>query len=133
MRLVDPASVFQSTIVTDYDLSVTATAAAGSIVTATLPSVAAQSHYIGAIVITQTAAALLVTAAVPVTVTTTNLPGSMSFDFQAAALAQGTNERLILAPDYPIKSTAVATNTTIVCPATTNVIWKVTVFYRAAP
>ena len=113
-------------------LGVTAVGASGAAVTLTLPAVAAQFHYITLIEIVKYAAAALTGAAAPVTVTTTNLPGSPAFTLTTAG-AIGTSERDTYAPMKAIKSAVVNTATTIVCPATTGVIWRVNVWYVAAP
>ena len=113
-------------------LAVTALSAANTAVTATLPAVAGQFHYITFIEIVKYAAAALTGAATPVTVTTTNLPGTPAFTFTTAG-AIGTSERDIYNPNKAIKAAAVNTATTIVCPATTGVIWRVNVWYVAAP
>lgn len=122
-------------MVPDSDLVVSATAAAGSIVTATLPAVAGQFHRISAIVIERFAAAVLVPAATPTVVTTTNLPGTLAFTLPADALAQGAVDRASYLPmgNAPLKASAAGTASTIVAPATTNVIWRVNVYYTTAP
>lgn len=113
-------------------LCVTAVGASGAAVTLTLPAVAAQFHYITFIEIVKYAVAALTGAATPVTVTTTNLPGTPAFTFTTAG-AIGTSERDVYNPNKAIRSTAINTATTIVCPATTSVIWRVNVWYVAAP
>ena len=65
-------------------------------------------------------------AAAPVTVTTTNIPGSLAFSFAADAATLGTLDRWREDFAYAIAASAQATATTIVCPATTNVIWRIT-------
>ena len=67
------------------------------------------------------------------TVTTTNIPGALAFSFSAEAAAQGTLDRWREDFTYPIMTTAQNTATTIVCPITTNVIWRVTAGYYVAP
>lgn len=118
----------QPTTLPDASLWVTATAASGSAVTLTLPAVASQFHRINFIEITAYTTAARTGSATPLTVTTTNLPGSPAFTFQTAA-AVGTKEPYVLAPGFPIKSSVANTATTIVCPATTSVIWRVNVSY----
>lgn len=141
--IIDPAS--KAGRVTLYDsagnplasgsapsaLAVTGTAAAGAGVTVTLPAVASQFHYLTLVEIRQYAAAALTGGATPVIVTSTNLPGSPAWTFQTA-LAIGTSEVQLYVPVTPLRSAVVNTNTTIVCPATPNVIWRVNVFYIAA-
>ena len=114
------------------NLCVTATGLAAAAVTLTVPAVAAQFHYIAFIQVVKFATAALTAAATPVLVTTTNLPGNPVLSFSAAASAQGTDEVQTIQPATPIKSTAVNTATTIVCPATTATIWRVNVWYYAA-
>jgi hypothetical protein len=114
------------------NLCVTATGAAGAAVTATLPAPGAGLfHFISLIQIQHVATAALTAAATPVLVTTTNLNGPI-FDFQANAAAQGVSETQFLSPTLAIQSAVANTATTIVCPATPNVIWRVNVFYYTA-
>lgn len=116
------------------DLSVTNTAAAGSAVILTLPAAGAGLyHFIDRIVIQRFAAAALTPAATPVLVTTTNLPGVRVFSFDASAAAQGTLVAEIVEPTRPLRSSAPNSGTTIVCPITTGVIWRVTADYDVAP
>jgi hypothetical protein len=115
-------------------LVVTAVGAAGAAVTLTLPAPAAGlRHYLTNLLINRFAAAALTAAAVPVTVTTTNLPGSLAFSFAADAALQGTLDRWREDFAYPVAASALATATTIVCPATTGVIWRATAGYYLAP
>lgn len=112
----------------------TVTAAAGAIATLTLaaPGVGLR-HYITYIHITRFAAALLVAAAAPVLVTTTNLPGTLVFSLPAEAAAQGSV--FVYQEDfaYPIAAVAQNTATTIVGPVTANVIWRITAGFFVAP
>lgn len=109
----------------------TATAAAAAAVTLTIPAAGAGLfHYINWIRIEHFATALLTAAAAPVIVTTTNLPGTPSFNFRADAAPQGTLTEKVITNEMPIRSSAANTNTTVVCPATTAVIWRVTASYR---
>lgn len=120
--------------------SVTATlgttvGAAGAAVTLTLaaPGVGLR-HYLTYLHIFRFPTALLTAAATPVTITTTNIPGSLAFSCSADAAAQGAGS-IVIQQDwaYPIRTSAQNTATTIVCPATTNVIWRVTAGYFVAP
>lgn len=108
------------------------TAGAATTLTIAAPG-AGLRHYITYLSINRFAAALLTAAATPVSVTTTNLPGSLAFSFAADAAAQGTIDRWREDFAYPIASSAQNTATTIVCPATTNVIWRVTAGFYVAP
>jgi len=113
---------------------VTAVGAAAAAVTCSLASPGAGlRHYITYLSINRFAAATLTPAAVPVNVTTTNLPGSLAFSMGADAMAQGQIDRWREDFAFPIAAAAQATATTIVCPATTGVIWRVTVGYYVAP
>lgn len=113
---------------------VTSVGASGAAVTLTLPAPGAGlRQYLTYLSINRFAVALLTAGAAPVTVTTTNIPGALAFSFAADAAAQGTIDRWREDFAYPLASTALNTATTIVCPATTNVIWRVTAGYYIAP
>lgn len=115
-------------------LLITNTGAAGAQVILTIPNPGVGlRNYITYLAINRFAAALLVAAATPVLVTTTNLPGSLVFSVPAEAAAAGTMDRYREDFAYPLASTAQNSTTTIVCPATTNVIWRVTAGYFVAP
>lgn len=115
------------------DLVVSATAASGTGVTATLPAAGAGLfHYINRVNIVKYAAAALSGTNTPTNVTTTNLPGTLAFT-TPTALAIGTQYENDVEPSGPIKSSAANTATTFVAPATTNVIWRINVYYYAAP
>jgi len=112
----------------------TQTAAAGTGATLTLAAPGAGLFiYITYIEITKTASALLVVAATPVLVTTTNIPGTPTIDFPADAAAQGTQVVRQIAPGVPIKSVTANTAVTIVAPATTSIVWRVTAHYFIGP
>ena len=128
MRTNDSSNNGQQT--QDIGTWVTATAAAGSIVTLTIPAPpAGQRIFINHLTITRFASALLVAAAAPNIVTTTNLSGLPSWDFAADAAPQGAIDRLVVQSGLPMSSNTVTTAVTIVGPATTNVIWRITVNY----
>lgn len=115
-------------------LLVTATGASGAAVTLTIPAPGAGlRQYITYLSINRFAAALLTAAAAPVVVTTTNLPGTLAFSFAAEAAAQGTLDRWREDFAFPLMASAQNTATTIVCPITTGVIWRVTAGYYVAP
>ena len=112
----------------------TAVGASGAAVTLTLASPGAGlRHYLTYLAINRFAAAVLTAAAAPVTVTTTNLPGSLAFSIPADAAALGTLDRWREDFAYPIASSAQGTATTIVAPLTTGVIWRITVGFYVAP
>jgi hypothetical protein len=111
----------------------TAVGASGAAVTLTLAAPGAGlRHYLTYLSINRFAAAVL-TAAAPVTVTTTNLPGTLAFSVPADAAALGTLDRWREDFAFPIASSAQNTATTIVCPVTTGVIWRVTAGFYVAP
>lgn len=113
------------------NLSITATGAAAAAVTATLPAVAGQFHYITGIEIEAYSTVARTGSATPVLVTSTNLPGNNVFTFASAA-AIGTSDTKLLTVSNPYKSSVVNTATTIVCPATTSVIWRINIYYFSA-
>src|SRR5574343_456089 len=63
-------------------------------------------QYLTYLAINRFAVALLTAAATPVTVTTTNLPGSLAFSFAADAAAAGSLDRWREDFAYPIASSA---------------------------
>lgn len=112
-------------------LMVTATAASGAAVTATLAAVAGLRHYIDRISVLRSLAAAQTAGAAPTVVTTTNLPGSPALTFGVDAGAQGADKELVL--DFGgagLAATAIGTASTVVCPVATGVIWRVNVAYR---
>jgi mannose/fructose/N-acetylgalactosamine-specific phosphotransferase system component IID len=113
-------------------LVVTAVSAANTTVTATLPAVAAQFHYISRIVIERVATTAVVGSAV-LTYTSTNLPGSWArTSGNAAPVGQQMKDvDDTIAPE--LRSSAVNTNTTIIAPAAgATAVVRITVYYRAA-
>lgn len=112
-------------------LLVTATAAVGVAVTATVPAVAGLRHIIDFVRVNRSATAALTTSATPVLVTTTNLPGNPAMTFGQDAGGIGVDKFDGLEPGSTgLAATALGTATTVVCPAYTGVIWRVTVGYR---
>lgn len=109
-------------------LFATATGAAAAAVTLTLAQTAAVKHRISQIQVTAYTTAARTGGTNPVVVTTTNLNGQ-AFTFSSAA-AVGTTERVIVDAASGVDSDTVNTATTIVCPATTAVIWRVNVVYE---
>lgn len=114
-------------------LTATAVGAAGAAVTLTIasPGVGLR-HYLTYLSVIRFAAAALTPAAAPVTITSTNL-GTLAFSRGAEALAQGVADIWREDFSFPLAAAAQNTATTIVCPITTNVIWRVTAGYRLAP
>lgn len=117
--------------VVSADLCATATGASGAAVTLTLPAVASKFHYVTGLEIVKYYSVAVIGSAAPVVVTTTNLPGSPAFTTETAG-AIGTQTRQFLNPNSPVKSSVLNTATTVVCPATTSIIWRVTAYYFAA-
>lgn len=109
----------------------TATAAAGVAATLTIPAPGAGLYqYVSWIRIEKFAAALLVAAAVPVIVTTTNLPGTPSFNFAANAALAGTLDEKIISADMPMRGIVANTAITVVAPLTASVLWKISASWR---
>jgi hypothetical protein len=112
-------------------LAVTATSGTGVAATATLPAVVGQFHYITTIQIELYATAARTGSATPVSVTSTNLPGSPAWQFDTAQ-AIGNTIRRDMTFSGPLKSSVVNTATTIVAPVATTGIWRINVFYYTA-
>lgn len=112
------------------DTQVTAVgASAGAALTLTIPAGGTGLfQYITELNIYKFNAAALTAAATPVNVTTTNL-SSLVVPFPADAALQGTINKEQIKPRTPFKSNTANTATTIVCPVTTGVIWRVTALY----
>lgn len=112
-------------------LAITATGAAGAAVTLTIPSVASLFHYIDNIRVEMfTSAAIAAAGAAPTIVTTTNIPGTPSFNFRNDVQPAGQLTEKIMQFGAPLRSTASGTNTTVVCPATPSVLWRAAAVYR---
>lgn len=112
----------------------TSVGASGAALTLTLTSPGTGlRHYLTYLSVNRFASAALTAAAAPVTVTTTNLPGALAFSFAADALALGQIDRWREDFAYPIAASAQNAATTIVCPATTGVIWRATAGFYVAP
>ena len=112
-------------------LALTVTAAAAAIATLTLPAVAGFRHILTSLAITRSPSALLVAAAAPVIVTTTNIPGALAFTFGADAAPIGNDKTVNLdCGGNGLACTAINTNTTVVGPATAGVIWRINATYR---
>lgn len=127
-----PLPVAFQNILTNGIGTTAGTAGAATTLTLAAPG-AGLRHYLTYLAITRFATAALTAAATPVTVTTTNLPGSLAFTFPADAALQGSVDRWREDFAFAIVSSTPNTATTIVCPATTNVIWRVTAGFYVAP
>lgn len=108
--------------------------ASGAQVVATLPAVTGQFHYITGIVITRTCTTAI-SGTATLSITTTNLPGSMSWLVGNACVVGATtydvNQQFNLAP---IKSSAAGTATTITFPAPgTAGFTRINVWYYTGP
>ena len=112
------------------DKIVSVVSTAGNALTGTVPGEAGKFHYFCEIRVVEYAAAGLPGAAVPITVTTTNLPGNFQMTF-ATGLVIGTFD--IRTFTFRLKSSVIATDTTVVAPASPNVIWRINLFYATAP
>ena len=113
-------------------VSVSATGTAGAAVTLTLPAPSSQQfHRVLALEIVAFTTAARVGSATPVVVSTTGLVGTPSFTMSSAG-AVGSREvqSLNLSPAW--LESAYGTAVTIVCPATTSVIWRVNINYETA-
>lgn len=115
--------------------SVSVTGAAGAAVTATLaaPANAGDYIFIGRLIVQRFATALLTAGAAPLVVTTTNLQGARALSFPADAALQGVVATELLELARPLRATTPGIAVTIVCPATPNVIWRVTADYFSGP
>lgn len=113
-------------------IPVTATAAAGSAATATLPAGGAGKFtYLTYLQIIMYATAALTGGATPNLVTTTNLPNSPVFTFPSA-LAVGAVAEEKYEGALAIKGNAANTAITIVSPALANSIWRINACYFIA-
>jgi hypothetical protein len=109
-------------------LGATATGLVNAAVTLTIPGVAGAFHLITRLQIKRFFVTAGLGAATPTIVTTTNLPGTPAFSFGTSGAIGQTIEE-ILQPHHPIKASAAGSNTTIVCPAGTDTIWRVSAQY----
>lgn len=112
-------------------LLVTATAAVGVAATASLPAVPGLRHYVDNVYICRSATVALTPSATPVVCTTSNIPGNLAMTFGADAGGVGIDKLIGL--DFGaagLASSAINTATTVACPATTGVIWRVIVAYH---
>ena len=109
---------------------VTATAAAGVALTLTLPTPPlGLRQFITYLAINRFATTALVASAVPIVVTTTNLPGALAITLPADAAAQGAMFPWREDFAFPVAASAQSSTVTINCPAAPGVIWRVTSGY----
>lgn len=120
------------------DPTTTATSATGVAAAAVTLTIAAAPAglflYVTELEIVKFATALLTAAATPVLCTTTGITGTPTISFSAGAELAGSAVRY----DYgfggrPLKGSAAATAITIVCPATTAIIWRINGFSFVGP
>lgn len=115
------------------NLGVTAVGTAAQAVTLTMPAVAAQFHYVDSIEIVLYSTAARTGSATPITCTSTNLLGNPAWTWGTAAAIGTTDFRQLYNANRPIRSAAVNTATTIVCPAVTGGLWRMNVAYSTSP
>lgn len=125
--LIDPSFIGD-----DVTLSLfmaTATAAAGSAATATLPAVVGKSHVITSIQLVRASSAAVAGSAVLVT-TSTNLPGSPSWSAGNLIAAGQTIVDLDFEPKFPLRAAVAGVATTITMPAAgAGVVNRINVTY----
>lgn len=113
-------------------IAVTATSAANTQVTATLPAVAGHFHYITSLRLEHSCTAAVAGSAI-LSITTTNLPGALAFN-DGDACAAGSDHTQLFTFVPPLKSSVVNTATTIVCPAYgATAVCQINVTYYTAP
>lgn len=111
---------------------VTATAAAGTAVTVTLPAPASGlRHHVTAFKVTRFAAAALTASATPIVSTASN--HSLVVTLPADAATQGSVQKDTVTYYSPLAATTQATATSFTVPATTSVVWRLSVGYYVAP
>jgi len=112
----------------------TVTAAVGVGATLTIPAPGAGLRpYLTYLRIARAASVLLTAAATPVIISTTNIPGGLAFSVPANAAPAGDIWDYQEAFNFPLATAAQNVATTIVCPATPNVIWRATAGWYLAP
>ena len=116
-------------------LAVTAVAAVNTAVTCTLPAPGAGLYqYITRIRVTKLYSVVGVASGAGVTITTTNLPGSIAFTTTQLNSAAGTAVDVVdLELSSPLRALNANTAVTVVCPAQLQTIWRVNVFYYTGP
>ncbi len=110
---------------------VTATAASGIAVTATLPAVVGLRHYIDRVDVVRSASGPFTSSSSAVLVTMTNIPGLPVLTFGADTGGTGVDK--IQSIDFGASGMAAissGTATTVVCGIYVGVIWRVNVAYR---
>ena len=130
--LIDPAFIGDD--VTTSTLMVSATGAANTGVTATLPAIPGKVHLITSIELVKLYSVAGVAAGAGVIVTSTNLPGNPSWTTEQLASAAGTAVPVIKASfaGNPLRASAAGVATTLVAPAQLQTIWRWNVTYLLA-
>lgn len=108
-------------------LCVSAVGTAASSLIVTLPAVINKYHVITFLEITKYNTANSASSATPNNVTTSNLPGNLAFTFSTTGTAGGAFT--LTYPDLNLKSSSPNTDTVLTCPAYSNTLWRVNVFY----
>lgn len=110
------------------EVPVSSTSASGVSTSTGALAVANQFAYINSIEISMYATAARTANATPIVCTTSNFPSALAFTFDTLQ-SSGTVIERIYQPPHPIKSNVVNTITSITCPATTSVIWRINMLY----
>ena len=116
--------------------STTTTGVAAAAATLTIPAPAAgQFNYITGIeILLVNTAARAAAAATLITVTTTNIGGTLSWSYGSPVTTVGSTDSTVsVIFSSPLKATTAATASTIVAPATTGVQWMLKAYYYQAP
>jgi hypothetical protein len=109
-------------------IPITATAAAGSAVTVTIPATAGKSNYLAYLQIIAYASVTVAGAVAPTLVPVTGLPAALTFTFPTA-LAVGTTAEQKIEGISAVRASAVNTAIVISAPATTSIIWRINAIY----
>lgn len=104
-------------------------ASTGSLATLSITPSAGNYVYLTELIISKFNTANLTASATPIVTSSTNLAGGLVVQFPANAGLQGEVIEKTIRPCTPIKSASAGTALTITCPATPNVIWRITAFY----
>ena len=121
------------TIPSKATLAVTGLSAANTAVTATLPAVVGQFHYITSVFVHRTCTAAI-TGSANLNITTTNLPGAIAWSMGNACAVGSTTTAVQSSYPVPIKSSAANTASTVVCPAVGAAgLCRITVTYYTNP
>lgn len=118
--------------VTTSGVSVVGAAGAAVTLTMAAPGLGLR-HYVTGFEITRYSAAALTASATPVTISTTNMLASLAYTLPADTQALGFASVFEKNFSPPLATNAQNTATTIVCPATTGVIWRVNSYFYVAP